>query len=128
MAKTKKKYTDFFESAKEVMPPNKFKRAVERGEEIVAFLRLAEARKKMGLRQVDVDGYTQDEISKIENRSDIKLSTLIDYMKSIGMGIKIVGIPQNDEEKEFEILTAKAKWMRSHCNWYVISGNFPKEI
>lgn len=109
MAKTKKKYTDFFESAKEVMPPNKFKRAVERGEEIVAFLRLAEARKKMGLRQVDVDGYTQDEISKIENRSDIKLSTLIDYMKSIGMGIKIVGIPQNDEEKEFEILTAKAK-------------------
>lgn len=109
MAKTKKKYTDFFESAKEVMSAEKFKRAIERGEEIVAFLRLAEARKKMGLRQVDIDGYTQDEISKIENRSDIKLSTLIDYMKSIGMGIKIVGIPQNDEEEEFEILTVKAK-------------------
>ena len=109
MSKQKIKYKDFFESAKEVMPPDKFKRAVERGEEIVAFLRLAEARKKMGLRQVDVDGYTQDEISKIENRSDIKLSTLIDYMKSIGMGVRILGIPQNDDEEEFEILTAKAK-------------------
>lgn len=109
MAKKKKKYTDFFESAKEVMPADRFKRAIERGEEIVAFLRLAEARKRMGLRQVDVDGYTQDEISKIENRFDIKLSTLINYMKSIGMGIKIVGIPENDEEEEFEILTAKAK-------------------
>ncbi|MBK7845794.1 MAG: helix-turn-helix transcriptional regulator [Bdellovibrionales bacterium] len=109
MAKTKKKYSDFFESAGEVMPQDKFKRAVERGEQVVAFLHLAEARKKMGLRQVDVEGYTQDEISKIENRSDIKLSTLIDYMKSIGMGIKIVGIPQNDDEEEFEILTAKAK-------------------
>lgn len=91
------------------MPPEKFKRAVERGEEIVAFLRLAEARKKMGLRQVDIDGFTQTEISKIENRSDIKLSTLIDYMKSIGMGVKIVGIPEDDGEEEFEILTAKAK-------------------
>jgi len=47
--------------------------------------------------------------SKIENRSDIRLSTLIDYMKSIGMGIKIMGIPKNDDEDEFEILTAKAK-------------------
>ncbi|MCX6103713.1 MAG: helix-turn-helix transcriptional regulator [Proteobacteria bacterium] len=109
MAKPKKKYSNFFESAKEIMPPKRFKRAVERGEETVAFLRLAEARKKMGLRQVDVDGYTQTEISKIENRSDIRLSTLIDYMKSIGMGIKIMGIPKNDDEDEFEILTAKAK-------------------
>jgi len=38
-----------------------------------------------------------------------RLSTLIDYMKSIGMGIKIMGIPKNDDEDEFEILTAKAK-------------------
>lgn len=109
MAKAKKKYRDFFESAKNVMPPDRFKRAVERGEKIVAFLRLAEARKKMGLRQVDVSGYSQTEVSKIENRSDIKLTTLIAYMKSIGMGLKIVGIPQNETEEEFEILTAKAK-------------------
>jgi hypothetical protein len=109
MAKRKqKKYSDFFEHAKKVMPSKQFKRAKERGEKIVAFLRLAEARKKMGLRQVDVDGFTQTEISKIENRSDIKLSTLIDYMKSIGLGVKIIGIPENQDE-EFEILVAKAE-------------------
>ena len=103
----KKKYTKFFESAKEVMPPERFKRAIDRGEEIVAFLRLSEARKKMGLRQVDVEGYDQAEVSKLENRTDIKLSTLIDYMKSIGMRIKIIGIPENKSEEEFEILTTK---------------------
>ena len=107
MAKSKKKYQDFFETAKEVMPADKFKRAIERGERIVAFLKLAEARKKMGLNQVDVDGFTQAEVSKIENRTDIKLSTLIDYMQSIGLGVKIVGIPQNSDEEEFEILTTK---------------------
>jgi len=105
----KRKYTDFFEQAKKVMPPSRFKRAKERGEKIVAFLRLADARKQMGLRQVDIKGYTQDEISKIENRLDIKLSTLINYMKSIGMGVKIIGIPEDDREEEFEILTARAK-------------------
>ena len=108
MSDKKDNYTDFFESAKEIMPPDKFKRATQRGEEIIAFLNLAETRKKMGLRQVDVDGFTQTEVSKIEHRSDIKLSTLIDYMQSIGLGIKILGVPTDDEE-EFEILTAKAK-------------------
>ena len=105
--KGKSKYTDFFEHAKEVMPPEAFKRAKDRGENIVAFLRLAEARKQMGLRQVDVDGFTQDEVSKIENRLDIKLSTLIDYMRSIGMGLRIIGVPDNEKEKEFEILATK---------------------
>lgn len=108
MAKSKKKYQDFFDSARAVMPPARFKRSIERGQKIVAFLQLAEARKKMGLRQVDVKGYTQDEISKIENRSDIKLSTLVEYMKSIGMGIKIIGLPRNAEEEEFEIFKVKA--------------------
>lgn len=105
MKKTKQKYGDFFEFAKKVMPPAQFKRAMERGEQIVAFLRLAEARKKMGLRQGDVKGFSQTEISKIEHRTDIKLSTLIDYMKALGMGVKIVGVSE-DEEEEFTILKA----------------------
>lgn len=100
-----KKNNNFFEHAQSVMPPEKFKRALDRGDEIVAFLKLAEARKKMGLRQVDIEGFTQAEVSKIENRPDIKLSTLIDYLKSIGMGVKIVGITDEDSE-EFEILRA----------------------
>ena len=78
---------------------------MDRGDEIVAFLKLAEARKKMGLRQIDIEGFTQAEVSKIENRPDIKLSTLIDYLKSIGMGVKIVGVSDDDHE-EFEILKA----------------------
>ena len=100
-----KKKNDFFDNARSIIPPEKFKRAMDRGDEIVAFLKLAEARKKMGLRQIDIEGFTQAEVSKIENRPDIKLSTLIDYLKSIGMGVKIVGVSDDDHE-EFEILKA----------------------
>ena len=107
MTKSKKKYTDFFEISKENMPPGRFDSAVRRGEEIVDFLRLAEARKVMGLRQTDINGYTQAAVSKIENRPDIKLSTLINYMESIGMNIKISGLPHDEEDAEFEILNTK---------------------
>lgn len=104
---SKKKYRDFFEHAKKVMPPERVKRADDRAKQVISFLRLTEARKQMGLRQVDVHGFSQTEVSKIENRADIKLSTLIEYMQSIGMGLKILGIQPN--KKEFEILTTKLK-------------------
>jgi hypothetical protein len=100
--KKNKKYKDFFESSDSYMNPESAKRADKKAEDVISFLKLAEARKKMGLRQIDLEGFSQADVSKIENRSDIKLSTLIDYMQSIGMGIKISGL--GEENEEFEIL------------------------
>lgn len=45
------------------MPPEHVKRADDHA-------------KQMGLRQIDVHGFSQAEISKIENRADIKLAAL----------------------------------------------------
>ncbi len=105
--KTKKKYGSFFDHADKVMSKENAKKADKRAEDIVSFLKLAEARKRMGLRQTDIKSFSQADVSKIENRSDMKLSTLIEYMRSIGMGLKIVGIPEDNEREEFLILKAK---------------------
>lgn len=105
--KKRKKYENFFHHADKVMSRESAKKADKRAKDIISFLRLADARKRMGLRQTDIKTFSQADVSKIENRSDIKLSTLIEYMRSIGMGLKIVGIPEDNERDEFLILKAK---------------------
>ncbi len=105
--KKKKKYENFFDHTDKVMPRENAKKADKRAEDVISFLHLAEARKRMGLRQTDIKTFSQADVSKIENRSDINLSTLIEYMHSIGMGLKIIGIPEDDEREEFLILKAK---------------------
>lgn len=102
-----KKYPSFFEHSAKVMPRESVERADRQAKEIISFLKLAEARHRMGLRQTDIKGFSQADISKIENRTDIKLSTLIEYMRSIGLGIKIVGIPSDKKQDEFLILKAE---------------------
>ena len=106
MSNKNKKYSDFFESSDKYMKPEVIEQADKKAKDIISFLRLAEARKAMGLRQIDVKGFSQADVSKIENRGDIKLSTLIEYMQSIGMGLKISGF--NEENKEFEILKVQS--------------------
>lgn len=105
--KKKKEYVDFFDHADKNMSRENAKKADKRAEEVISFLHLADARKRMGLRQTDIKAFSQADVSKIEHRSDIKLSTLIEYMRSIGMGLKIIGIPKDDEREEFLILKAK---------------------
>lgn len=38
--------------------------------------------------------FTQSSVSKIEKRKDIKISTLIDYLDSLGMGLQITTYPK----------------------------------
>ena len=44
-------------------------------------------------------------VSKIEKRKDMKISTLIDYLDSLGMGLEIITYPKtatsNGQEKVF---------------------------
>ena len=49
--------------------------------------------------------FTQSSVSKIEKRKDIKLSTLIDYLDSLGMGLKIITYPKGAiSEKSEKVL------------------------
>ena len=85
----KRKYSDFFEEAEKSLSPERIKRARERAKEAITQIRLAELRKKLGVNQEEVKGFTQSNVSRLEARNDMKLSTLIDYLHRLGMGLEI---------------------------------------
>jgi hypothetical protein len=101
--KTKKHNQDFFAHAKKVMGKERFSKALKKGQEKVNELRLKMAREIIGLNQTDLKGMTQPEVSKIEKRKDLKISTLDKYAKSMGMKVKISLVPEDDEDQQIAI-------------------------
>jgi hypothetical protein len=63
-------------------------------------IRLAMLREKYGMKQSEIPAFTQTAVSKLENRKDIRISTLIDYLDSLGMGLEITACPKNSRKKE----------------------------
>ena len=55
----------------------------------VLAMRLAELRERRGIKQADFKAFSQTAVSKLERRKDMKVSTLIEYLDSIGMGLEI---------------------------------------
>lgn len=85
------------------MKPESIRRAKIKAEQDIMTIRLAKLREERNIKQSEMGNFTQSSISKIERRKDIKISTLIDYLDSLGMGLEIIayskscGVP--DEEK-----------------------------
>ncbi|MBF0205769.1 MAG: helix-turn-helix transcriptional regulator [Oligoflexia bacterium] len=66
------------------------KKGRKREKEVVGLeFQLKTVRTKLGLNQSDLKGLTQPEVSKIERRKDLKISTLSKYAKAMGMSVKI---------------------------------------
>ena len=63
-------------------------------------IRLAILREKYKVKQNGITNFTQTAVSKLENRKDIRISTLIDYLDSLGMGLEITAYPKNSAKKE----------------------------
>ena len=63
-------------------------------------IRLAILREKYGIKQSEISNFTQTAVSKLEKRKDIRISTLIDYLDSLGMGLEISAHPRNSSKKE----------------------------
>jgi transcriptional regulator with XRE-family HTH domain len=64
-------------------------------------LKLKALRGKYGVTQSGVSRFSQTAVSKLENRKDIRVSTLIDYLESLGMGLEIFALPRGENvEKE----------------------------
>lgn len=99
MKKTKEDYPDFFEYAKELMGEERYNKAIKKGQARANKLRLKMARELIGLNQTDLKGFTQPEVSKIEKRKDLKISTLEKYAQAIGMKVKISLVLKDDEEQ-----------------------------
>jgi transcriptional regulator with XRE-family HTH domain len=62
-------------------------------------LRLAKLRERKGINQSDIGGFSQTSISKLESRKDIKVSTLIEYLDGLDMGIEIRAVPKGTSKR-----------------------------
>lgn len=97
--KKKKRNADFFDHAKDVMGEKRFNKALEKGREVAYELKLKAAREVLGINQTDFKGLSQPEVSKIEARKDVKISTLQKYAKAMGMKVKITLTPEDEDER-----------------------------
>lgn len=77
------------------MNADSVKRAHIKAEQDIMTIRLAQLREEMNVKQSEMENFTQSSVSKIEKRKDIKISTLIDYLDSLGMGLEILTYPKS---------------------------------
>jgi hypothetical protein len=96
---------DFIDELVSMIPPERAERAKKEAEKEIFQIRLSEIRKKMGVRQEDIKSFTQSSISKLESRKDMKVSTLLDYLNDIGLGIEIKVYPKGLKRKGVEEVT-----------------------
>jgi hypothetical protein len=72
-----------------MMSADQVRRARLAADREILALQLAKLRERQGVRQSDIKAFSQTAISKLERRKDMKLSTLIEYVQGIGMGLEI---------------------------------------
>jgi hypothetical protein len=104
--KDKVKKKDFIDELEAMLPPARVQRAKKEAEKEIFRIRLSELRKQMGVRQEDLQAFTQSGISKLESRKDMKISTLVEYLNNIGMGLEIKAYSKKRKHKmdEFVLL------------------------
>ncbi|GHV43486.1 hypothetical protein AGMMS50268_34980 [Spirochaetia bacterium] len=78
------------------MTPESINKARIMAEQEILTIRLSQLREKLGKRQEDFLTFSQTSISRLENRKDIRISTLIEYLNDMGMGLEIKTYPKND--------------------------------
>ena len=82
------------------MKPEVLAKAKKMAEQESLNIRLGMLREKYGMKQSEISNFTQTAVSKLENRKDIRISTLIDYLDSLGMGLEITACLKNSAQKE----------------------------
>ena len=98
--KSKKYDQDFFNNAKNIVGQKRYNKSIQKGHEQANEIRLKMARELIGKKQIDLVGMSQPEVSKIEARKDLKISTLQKYPKALGMKVKIMLVSEEDEESK----------------------------
>lgn len=89
------------------MSPEAVRRTHIKAEQDIMTIRLAQLRKEQNVKQSEMTNFTQSSVSKIEKRKDIKISTLIDYLDSLGMGLEIITYPKLAVSKNQEKVLLK---------------------
>lgn len=87
------------------MSPESVRRAHTKAEQDILSIRLAQLREEHNVKQSEMTNFTQSSVSKIEKRKDMKISTLIDYLDNLGMGLEIITYPKfSGSKKEEKVL------------------------
>ena len=89
------------------MSPEAVRRAHIKAEQDIMSIRLAQLREEKNIKQSEMTNFTQSSVSKIEKRKDMKISTLIDYLDSLGMGLEIITYPKIATTKRQEKILLK---------------------
>ena len=76
-------------------------------EQEIMTIKLAQLREESNIRQDEVKNFTQSSVSRLEKRKDIKISTLIEYLDSLGMGVEIKAYPKKKNIKVEERILLK---------------------
>ena len=68
-------------------------------EQEILTIRLSQLREKLGVKQNEFDNFSQTSISRLEKRKDIRISTLIEYLNNLGMGLEIKTFPKRNVKR-----------------------------
>ncbi|MDF3821814.1 helix-turn-helix transcriptional regulator [Leptospira sp. 96542] len=102
--KVKKELKNFNTDLEKYVSQDIIDQAKDEAQKQIFKLKLAELRLNQGIKQTDVDGFSQVSVSRIESRSDIKVSTLIDYVHACGFDVEIKAVPRRNKRKEEFVL------------------------
>jgi len=76
------------------------RKAHMKAEQEILSIRLAQLREEQNIKQSEMSDFSQTSVSKIERRKDIKISTLIDYLDNLGMGLEILAYSKSNTTNE----------------------------
>ena len=89
MKQNKKVYRDAIKAMESVMNRKSIERSERKDQREILQIRLAELRKLQKLTQSQVKGFSQVDVSRLESRDDMRLSTLVKYVRGLGADIEI---------------------------------------
>ena len=76
------------------MKPESVTRSRIIAEQEILTIKLGQLREKLGIKQDEFSNFSQTSISRLEKRKDIRISTLIEYLNNLGMGLEIKTFPK----------------------------------
>jgi len=94
-----KKLRNAIKAMESMMPSESIERSRKRAEQEIFVIKLGQLREKCGLKQNEIKNFSQTSVSRLERRRDIKISTLVDYLSSLDMGLEIRTYPKNKKTK-----------------------------
>jgi hypothetical protein len=100
----KSKDKDFLVYAKNKLPQKRLRSARRKAASALLAIQLDELRRSENIRQEDVEGFSQESVSRLEKREDWKVSTLIEYLDALGFEMEIRIKKKSSRSKSIQLL------------------------